>query len=154
MKTKKFNLTDIFLVLLPLGIALFGAGCNKEEELPPYHAKGRIIAITSMCYGETILIEVENPRGIGLSGTFSYPGDENESITYKNAIGVPYFSKIGIPDSVPQTIGTWLYFQYRELTIEEKENLFSSSNPPLICPANIISPTNAPFLITKIISYQ
>ncbi len=32
MKTKKFNLTVIFLVLLPLGIALFGAGCEKENE--------------------------------------------------------------------------------------------------------------------------
>lgn len=118
-----------------------GVGCEKNDELPPYHAKGEII-----------LIEVEKPKGIGLSGTFSYPGDEDESISYKNAIGVPYFSKIGIPDSVPQSIGTWLYFEYRDITNEEKENLFNSSNSPLICPANIISPSNAPFIITEIIS--
>lgn len=31
MKTKKINLTVIFLLLLPLGIALFGAGCEKED---------------------------------------------------------------------------------------------------------------------------
>jgi len=31
MKTKKLNLTVFFLLLLPLGIALFGAGCEKEE---------------------------------------------------------------------------------------------------------------------------
>ena len=143
------KISMVFLLL-----ATVGAGCEKDEELPPYQAKGKIILVTGQCYGETVLIEVENPKGIGLAGTFSYPGDEKESITYKNAIGVPYFSKIGIPDSIPQTIGIWLYFEYRELTNEEKENLFNSSNPPLICPANIISPSNAPFIITKIISYK
>ncbi|HRV88403.1 MAG: hypothetical protein KA780_08110 [Prolixibacteraceae bacterium] len=31
MKTKKFNSTVFFLLLLPLSIALFGAGCEKED---------------------------------------------------------------------------------------------------------------------------
>uniref|UniRef100_UPI0032168C59 hypothetical protein n=1 Tax=uncultured Draconibacterium sp. TaxID=1573823 RepID=UPI0032168C59 len=150
----KSKLLTALLLLLPLYVVLLEAGCEKEDELPPYHAKGKIIEVTKQCYGEIVLIEVENPKGIGLSGSFSYPGDENESITYKNAIGVPYFSKIGIPDSVPQNTGTWLYFKYRELTEEEKEVLFYSSNPPLFCPANIISPSNVPYIITKIISYN
>ncbi|MDP3916078.1 MAG: hypothetical protein Q8R96_20300 [Bacteroidota bacterium] len=149
MKTTLLKISFIFLFL-----TLMGAGCEKEEELAPYHAQGKIIEVTGGCYGEIVLIEVENPSGIGLPGTFSEPGKEDEAITYRNAIGVPYFSKIGIHESVPQTIGTWFYFEYRELTNEEKENLFISSNPPLICPTNIISPTNAPLIITKIISYK
>ncbi|MBN2638083.1 MAG: hypothetical protein JXR65_03230 [Bacteroidales bacterium] len=149
MKPKIFKLSTIFLLF-----ALLSAGCQKDEDLPPNHAKGKIIEVTSGCYGEIVLIEVENPKGIGLSGSFSYPGDENELITYKNAIGVPYFSKIGIPDSVPQNTNTWLYFEYRELTNEEKEILFNSSNPPLFCPANIITPSNVSYFITKIISYK
>lgn len=153
MKIKKIKLLT-FLFLMPLCLLLLGTGCEKEEELPSYHAKGKIIEVTGGCYGEIVLIEVENPQGVGLPGTFSVPGNEDEAITYRNAIGVPYFSKIGIPDFVPQTIGTWLYFEFRELTTKEKENLFSSSNSPLICPANIISPTNVPLIITEIISYK
>jgi hypothetical protein len=155
MKTKKIKLLTVFLLLLPLGVVLLGAGCEKNEELPPFHAKGKIIEVTGGCYGEIVLIEVETPKEIGLSGTFSYPGDESESLIYKNAIGVPYFQKIGIPDSVPQTIGTWLYFEYRELTEEERNqpSLFST-DPPITCQMNIIPPSAKRLVITKIISYK
>jgi hypothetical protein len=54
------------------------AGCDKDEKLPPYHAKGKIIEVTGGCYGEIVLIEVENPTGIGLPGTFPEPGKEDE----------------------------------------------------------------------------
>ncbi len=154
MKTKKLKLFTLFLLLLPFCVVILGAGCEKDEELPPYQATGKIITVTSQCYGEIVLIEVVNPKGIGLPGTFSKPGNDDEAIIYKNAIGVPYFSKIGIPDSIPQTVGIWLYFEYRNITNAEKEDLYNSSNPPLICPANIISPSNSPFIITKIISYK
>jgi hypothetical protein len=147
---KTFLLKISFVVLF---IALIGTGCKKEE-LEPFHAKGRIIEITGGCYGEIVLIEVENPKGIGEAGTFNYLGEEKR-ITYRNAIAVPYFSKIGIPDIVPQTVGTWLYFEYRELTEEEWEhsNLFLPDHP-LICPAIYGSPSAPRLIITNVIDFK
>jgi hypothetical protein len=147
MKTTLLKISFIFLFL-----SLIGAGCEKEDELPPFHAKGKIIAVTAMCYGEIVLIEVENPKGLGVKETFSTIGKEID-ISYDNAIGVPYFSKIGIPDSVPQTVGTQLYFEYRELTEEERgqSNLFSTY-PPIVCQAIYGPPTAKTLIITKIIN--
>lgn len=148
MKTKLAYLFIVSLVLVFIGFSC------KKEELPPYYAKGTIIAITDGCYGETILIEVDNPKGLGLSGTFSSTSSDI-NITYENTIGVPYFSKIGFTDSIPQKIGTWLYFEYRDLTEQEIEqpDLFSP-NPPIMCQANIIPPTAKRLIITRIISYK
>jgi hypothetical protein len=143
----------IFNVLIYLVLVIPFSGCENNKELPPYHAKGTIIGITSRCYGEAVIIEVENPLGIGLAGIL--PSLTNEKVTYNNAIAVPYFSKIGIPDSVPQTIGTWLSFEYRELTQEEKEtyNLFSSTEP-IMC-LDLFGPPLAKYLIlTKVIEYK
>ncbi len=148
MKKIFFKISYIFLLL-----SLMGAGCEKDEELPPFHAKGKIIAVTTMCYGETVLIEVENPKGLGVKETFSTIGKEID-ISYDNAIGVPYFSKIGILDSVPQTVGTQLYFEYRELTDEEKEQNLFLPDPTVFCPAIYGSPTVVQFIITKIINYK
>jgi hypothetical protein len=148
MKISILKISTIFLLL-----SLIGVGCEKNDELLPYHAKGKIIAVTAMCYGETVLIEVENPKGIGIADSFSTIGGEI-NISYENAIGIPYFSKIGIPDSVPQTVGTWLYFEYRELTEEEKEENLFSPDTPTICLGIYGAPTSNRFIITKIISYQ
>jgi hypothetical protein len=155
MKSKKLKQLTTFLLLLPLFVVFLGAGCEKEEDLPPDHAKGKIIEVTGGCYGEIVLIEVKSPEGIGLPGTFSYPGDEDEAISYKNAIGIPYFSKIGIPDSIPQTVGTELYFEYREL-IEEERNQSSlfETDPPIVCQAIYGPPTAKRLIITRIISYK
>ena len=65
---------------------LIGVGCEKEDELSPNMAKGKIILITTLCYGEAVLIEVENPKEIGQSGTFSFVGESDKKITYQNAI--------------------------------------------------------------------
>jgi len=149
MKTMILKIGILFLLL-----GLTGAGCEDDDnELSPYQAEGTIIEVTGGCYGEIVLIEVEKPKGIGLSGTFSKPGKESEAITYTNAIGVPYFSKIGIPDSVSQTVGTWLDFEYRELTEEEKTRLFLT-DPPIACPAIYGSPFVSYFIITKVIRYD
>lgn len=150
----KLKLRPSLLLLLSLCVVMIlGSGCEKNGELTPYHAKGKIIVVTGMCYGETVLIEVEEPSGIGLAGNFSTIDIEN-NISYTNAIGIPYFSKIGIPDSVPQTIGTWLYFEYRELTDEEKGEGLFSTYPPIICQGIYGSPTANQFIITKVISYK
>ncbi len=147
MRTAILKMGSIFLFL-----AYAGAGCDDDHELSTYQAEGTIIEVTGGCYGEIVLIEVEKPNGIGLSGTFSPIGQE--AITYTNAIGVPYFSKTGIPDSVPQTVGTRLNFEYRELTEEEKSSRLFLTDPPILCPAIYGSPSVAYFIITKIIRYD
>lgn len=53
MKTKKNNLTVFFLLLLPLSIALFGAGCEKDDE-PPETDPAKIIL------GKWELVEMGN----------------------------------------------------------------------------------------------
>ncbi len=143
----------LFAIVFCISTVLFS--CERTETLPPNHAKGKIILITTRCYGETVVIEVNNPDGLGVAGVFSEPGKETESTTYNNAIGVPYFEKIGLPDSIPQTIGTELYFEYRELTSEEWENghLFESAEP-IACYANIIPPNTKKLIITNIINYK
>lgn len=149
MKTAIIKISFIILLW-----GFIGAGCAKEDELLPFHAKGKIIAVTSMCYGEMVLIEVENPKGLGVKGAFTTQGKEI-NVSYTNAIGVPYFSKIGIPDSLPQTVGIQLYFEYRELTEDEKveSSLFEAAYP-MTCLGIYGSPSAKRLLITKIISYK
>ena len=143
--------TILKLCAFALLIALMGAGCEKEEELPPNTAKGKIIIVTDQCYGETVLIEVENPKGIGLSGTFSFVGEPDKKITYENGILVPYFSKIGLPTTVSQLVGTWLYFEYRDITDNEiKDGKLYSTNPPIACPTIYGSPVGKKLIITKV----
>ena len=148
------KLTFLKISVFVLLVALTGTGCEKEE-LEPYQAKGRIVEITGGCYGEIVLIEVENPKGIGEAGTFAFVGDEKTRITYKNAIAVPYFSKIGIQSTVSQTIGTWLYFEYRELTEEERiqSNLFEPDYP-MVCLGIYGSPSAKSLMITKVIDFR
>ena len=149
------KITILKLSALILLLVLMAVGCKKEEELPPNTAKGKIIIVTGQCYGETVLIEIENPNSIGLSGTFSFVGEPDKKITYKNGILVPYFSKIGLPATVPQTVGTWLYFEYREFTEEEKKgSLYSSTTGPIACTANYISPSGKNLIITKVFEYK
>ena len=150
--------TTLKILLSLFILCLIWVGCdknNEQEKLPLNHAKGTIIDVTSQCYGEVVLIEVDNPQGIGTAGTFTRIGDRQNPLTYQNAISVPYFSKIGIPDSVPQTIGTKLYFTYRELTEEERQAPYLfSTNPPIHCTAVTGPPSANYYTITKIISYQ
>jgi len=126
---------------------------RKKDELPSYYAKGTIIAVTGGCYGEIVVIEVETPNNIGYKGSFSTIGEEVD-ISYENAIGVPYFSKIGIPNHVPEAEGTWLYFKYRELTDEEMKQGLFSSQAPMICPAIFGYPYAKPLIITKVVKYR
>ena len=140
------------LISCLISIIIFS--CERGDVLPPNHAKGKIILVTALCYGEIVLIEVENPKSIGVKGTFSTL-NKDINISYENAIGIPYFSKIGIPDSIPQIVGTELYFEFRELTTEEWGNghLFETSEP-IICLMNIGPPDSKPLIITKVISYK
>jgi hypothetical protein len=136
----------IIFVFISILVSFGLTSCEKE--LPSNHALGNIIAVTAGCYGEIVLIEVENPKDIGYQGAFG-------EIKYMNAIGVPYFSKIGIPDSIPQIIGTEIYFEFRELTSEEYESggLFSPSKP-IICPLYIGPPHARRLIITKVFSFK
>jgi hypothetical protein len=150
--TKKIKIIALFGIFI-----LTAFGCEKEELLPPNQAKGRIIQIFTRCYGECIMIEVENPKGIGMGGTFAIPGNEESRIYYENAIGVPYFSKTSteIPtefEKVPITIGTWLYFEYRDITEDEKDLFYMF--PPPVCTANIVPPPAKPYIIIRVIEIK
>ncbi len=145
LKSIKIDISSLPIIyLLVLSIS-----CNTSDDLPSNQAKGKIIAVTGGCYGEIVLIEVESPLDIGKRDNFSTT-DGNIVISYDNAIGIPYFSKIGIPDTIPQAIGTELQFEYRELTKNDKENsLLFSPNPPPICHANIAPPVMTPYSYHK-----
>ena len=73
-------------IILKTGIAFLllfvtEAGCEKKAELPLYHAKGSIIAVTSQCHSDMVVIEVENPKGVGKKGTFNCHENADEIIT-------------------------------------------------------------------------
>jgi len=58
------------------------------------------------------MIEIENPKDIGSPGSFAPAGHEEEKIEYRNAIGVPYFSRLPeITDTIQVAIGSYLYFK-------------------------------------------
>lgn len=128
--------------------------CTKEAEvLPPNQAKGRIIETFRRCYGYWVMIEVESPKGIG---EVALPRNEEPWKNYKNAIGVPYFDRIPeLNTGAPDAIGTWLHFEYRELTEKERHsNIFVDTSFHGICTDDIIPPNATYFMITKIINYH
>jgi len=144
-------------ILIFCGVILFMAlSCGKEESLPEGEAKGKIIETFGQCYGFWVMIEVEEPKGIGMSGTFAFPGVEESRINYKNAIGVPYFSRIPhLNTSAPDTVGTWLHFEYRELTNEERNSqIFVDTSYHYICHMNIAPPGVPKYMITKVLGYH
>jgi len=152
MKTFDLKQLMIYLTLVLIFFPMI-VKCDKGDHLPPFHAKGKIFLITSWCWGEVVYIEVEEPDGIGSTGNIFFT--EDTQITYKNAIGVPYFTKIRIPDSVPQSVGTKLYFEYRELTEEEKENIYLfRTDTPIACPSNIAPYDIKRFIIKEVFSYE
>jgi hypothetical protein len=50
MKQAIFKSGIAFLLM-----SILGVGCEKD--LPQYQAKGKIIAVTSQCYGEVVVIK-------------------------------------------------------------------------------------------------
>jgi hypothetical protein len=143
-------------ILILCGVLLFMAfGCEKEKTLPKGEAKGKIIKTFAQCYGFWVMIEVEEPKGIGASGTFAFPGVEESRINYKNAIGVPYFSRIPhLNTDAPDTVGTWLHFEYRELTNEERNSqIFVDTSFHGICNTMIGPPDVNMYMLTKILDY-
>ena len=146
-----------FKILFLLGIiGIMAFGCEKEKQLPPNQAKGKIIQTFMQCYGYWVMIEVENPKGIGIAGSFAFPMDEESRINYKNAIRVPYFDRIpDLTTEAPDTIGTWLHFEYRKFTDKERNsNIFVDTSYHGICKWNIIAPSVNIYMITKVIDYH
>ena len=160
MKTLKILFLSILLPVLIVFLSCTGCEkeANGEKQLPPNHAKGKIIDISGGCYQESIWIEVEQPEDIGSAGSwspFDYEGEE-PWVSYDNAIEVPYFSRLsGVPDSIPQRIGMELYFKYKKYKPEEYSvALFPASQ--LVCPAfeDLSTPNLNRFVITEIIDYE
>lgn len=150
--------TILKILLLSSLVALlaFSFSCEKknQKQIAVDQAEGKIIATFNRCYGYWVMIEVENPPGIGDTGSFTPPGDSE--IKYKNAIGVPYFNRLpDVKTGAKDSIGTWLNFKYRKLTDEERHSLiFVDTAFHGICPANIIPPTAQMYIITKVIDYH
>jgi hypothetical protein len=159
---KKLKILFLSMLLPVFTVLISCIGCeneaNDEKQLPPNHAKGKIIEIFGGCYHEAIWIEVELPEDIGSAGSwspFDYEGEE-PWVSYNNAIEVPYFSRLsGIPDSIPQ-IGMELYFKYKKYKPEEySKTLFPVSQ--VACPDiyYLSTPPNLNrFVITEIIDYE
>jgi hypothetical protein len=138
-------------------IVLNAYSCEKDEPVfPSNQAKGRIIETFRMCYGYWVMIEVDDPLGIGVEGEFAFPGDEGPRLIYSNAIGVPYFHRIPELDTeAPDTIGTWLHFKYRKLTADElHSNIFIDTSFHGICLSNVAPPYVNMYIVTEIIDYQ
>ncbi len=148
------NILKLLLLGGVIGFATFS--CNKKEVLPANQAKGKIIARLGQCYGAWVIIEVENPKRIGTLGTLGFIGNAESRITYKNAIGVPYFDRI--PDlntDAPMAKDTWLHFEYRKLTDQERNsNIFVDTSFYGICNMMIGPPSVNRFIVTEIIGYR
>ena len=139
-------------------IVLTAFSCEKTEKevLPTSQAEGKIIMTFRACYGYWVMIEVENPKGIGQEGSFIPIGFEGSRIDYKNAIGVPYFERIkNFNTEAPDTIGTWLRFEYRKLTDEERNSkVFVDTSFHGICNTMIGPPSVNTYMITGIIDHH
>ncbi|MBE0649870.1 MAG: hypothetical protein IH595_03410 [Bacteroidales bacterium] len=123
---------------------------EQQKQYVTYKAKGTIIDIfNDGCNGDWLMIEVSNPKNIGLSGITP---TKKGPVKYENAIAVPFFSKLGLPDDIPDTVGTWLYFEYRNL--EKGENKLFLHLPVELCYPDYVSPPAMPYIITKIIDYH
>jgi hypothetical protein len=147
----KTNPTFILTFLL---LSIFIGSCTDNEELPENQAKGQITHVFDGCYGQWLMIEVDQPNNIGKTGHFvSSPSTSHLEFDYTNAIGVPWFSKISeIPDTVPDIIGTWLYFEYRG--IEQGDDLLFETVPPVYCPAVYLIPDVNQYVVTKVFKYN
>lgn len=143
MKTKTVLFMGITLFLLMVGV-----GCEKEEKLSLNEAKGKVLGVTGPCFGNAVYIEVENPKGIGEKGIFPKDGWD-----YQNAISVPYFHRVNLPRELMRG-GTWLHFEYRELTEEEKNKGLFEPDEPTWCTADKIPPFAKTYIITKIIAHK
>ncbi len=148
---------SILKLFILCGVLLTMAfSCEKEEVLPPGEAKGKIIQVLFRCYGSGLMIEVENPKGIGEGGTFKQIGCSCPEISFNNAIIVPVFERISdLHTNAPDSVGTWLHFKYREVTQEEFANgIFIDTSFHGICEMNIGPPSIPRFVVTKIIDYH
>ena len=141
----------IILWISTLLLLTAGAGCKKET-LPPNQAKGKVLGPTGPCQGYALYIEVENPKGIGLEGK-SISAGSGRTWNYRNAISVPLFNRIGLPVELMEE-GTWLHFEYREMTEEEKNRKLFQPDEPVICPALFGPPPANTYMITKIIAHK
>jgi len=69
------------------------------------------------------------------------------------AISVPLFNRIGLPVELMEE-GTWLHFEYREFTEEEKNRRLFEPDEPVICLMNQIPPPANTYMITRIIAHK
>ncbi len=146
MKNKILSFTVIALFLLT-----GGAGCEKEK-LPHNQAQGKVLGPTGPCQGYALYIEVKNPKGIGLEGKGISAGS-GRTWNYRNAISVPLFNRIGLPVELMEE-GTWLHFEYREFTEEEKNRRLFEPDEPVICQMLYGPPPSKTYMITRIIAHK
>lgn len=149
MKSKK-NI----LIIISLFFLIGGMGCEKEEILPKNQAQGKVLFVTGPCQGYMVFIEVDNPKGIGKKGTYTInrSSPTEEVLEYGNVISTPYFNRINLPAELMKE-GTWLHFEYREVT-EEDINNGLLEGLSVICPQIWGTPPSTSYIITKIITHK
>ncbi len=139
------------LFILLLISTFFGCRKNTNYDFTTHTARGKIIAITKACDFEKVVIEVESQDGLGVEGYYNFYSESDKEIqviSYKNAIAVPYFSKIAL-DVQKEKVGTLITFKYRELN-DKEESLFIPKEP-MACPTVAIIKFPKKFIITEII---
>jgi len=147
--------TKMILLTISASFLLIGTmGCEKDEILPQNQAQGKVLFITGACEGYMVFIEVDNPKGIGKKGTHTINrfSPTEEVLEYENVINTPYFNRINLPPELMKE-GTWLHFEYREVTEEDINNgLFD--RPSVICQWIWGTPPSTSYIISKIIAHK
>ena len=144
---------NIILWIGTLFLLIAGVGCEKET-LPPHQAKGIVLGyVEGPCVANALYIEVENPKGIGLEGEGTFIGSRDWTRNYRNAIAVPLFHKIDLSADLMKG-DTWLHFEYRELTEEDKNRRLFEPERPEICLWVTPAPPAKYYMITKIIAHK
>lgn len=145
----------IIAVVALLSMSFFSA-CEEKDDV--IIVEGTVLSILHPCYGNSILISVEN-NNIGANGNFAISNDS--TLEFQNAIGIPLFYKFDDSTSINYQMEG--FDKIKNLTQDGKikfECKLKSSSDDILFESNVICPMlysspNVPlYVVTKVINYQ